>query len=131
MRAVAHPEQVREAILAGWARWDAVAAIRAELGLLSVGQIYGVVQRARADGDKRAAVRPRAAEPINNPAYRPLHERMGIHKTTVTVTTLGTGSVACARVPVSVSCLPPTSTQQGKTKWHSRLRRRTASARKS
>lgn len=115
-KTVVTPE-MRECILEGNARGDAVVAIRMSLGSNrpSLRKVYQVIAEARAMHEPRASHRtPRATgRPPNpaktqEPARKPGQPLDGwwFAAETVMVTRLGFGSADCLRVPVSVSAVP-------------------------
>ena len=97
----------RDAILDRWARRDAAMAIAAECSV-SARAIRKIIERAREAGDARAiyVIGERAGLAPCRKLPTPLHKVMGISTRTVFATMLGTGSVACRRMPVTISCLP-------------------------
>lgn len=118
-----------ESILDRWARRDAAKAIAAELGMASRA-IYQIVAAARERDDPRATFRngrEKAGRPTQDRKLimragnrrRPYAAMGGVPgwwfgKRTIMVTRLGTGSVDCLQVPVSVSDVlrcPPEAVQ--------------------
>lgn len=98
---------LRDEILDRWARRDAAMAFAAESGA-AANTVRKIIERARINGDPRAvyAIGERAGQAPQAKPRPPLHKVMGISTRTVFATMLGTGSVACRRIAVSISCLP-------------------------
>ena len=96
-----------EAVLDRWARRDAAMAFAAENGI-PASTFRKIIERARSAGDERAVyvIGERAGQAPQAKLPPPLHKAMGISTRTVFATMLGTGSVACRRIAVSISCLP-------------------------
>ena len=106
-------------ILDRWAQHDAAKSIMADLGIRSIKAIYRVVEEARAMHDPRAEFRrgreskgrtvpnKRRDERAKRRRFDKPEVMDGWHfgKCSIYVTVLGTGSLDCQRIPISVSCV--------------------------